>query len=86
MTPAQHDAASRIVDTMREHFDAGVCVLVADEEQNDMMQGTEILWHGGYAHAVGLSIIGAFRILTKGSKHPDFPAQKPEPESESESP
>ena len=63
MTEAQQAALQQIEDLMREHFDAGVAVLRAEEETNDIMENTDIVWHGGFAHAIGLLEVGKKKMF-----------------------
>jgi hypothetical protein len=68
MNVAQLDAIERVLDIMREHFDAGVVVLTSDIEapnSGEEKTATEIAWHGGKDRAIGLLKIGEFRILRK---------------------
>jgi hypothetical protein len=68
MTVAQQSALIQIEDLMREHFDAGVAVLRAEEESNDLTENTEIVWHGGFAHAIGLLKVGEKKMFKPKAK------------------
>lgn len=67
MTPAQEEAFTHIEQILREHFEAGAFVVLADLDDN-----REIVragWHGGKTRAVGLFLYGADRgrgILKEG--------------------
>ena len=68
MTQAQSDAIEQIRHLVREHFDAGLVAVTAEIEESDIHDSTEILWHGGYARAIGLCQIARKRIQKAGKK------------------
>lgn len=63
ITDAQQNALQQIEDLMREHFDAGIAVLRAEEEEDDLVENTNVVWHGGFAHAVGLLLVGRKKMF-----------------------
>ncbi len=48
---------------MREHFSAGVIVVEGDLPENDGASSIYRTYHGGYAAAIGLLVIGRDRLL-----------------------
>jgi len=60
MTPAQDKAFDQIQEIMREHFDGGAFVVLANLEGEE--HGREEVksgWNGGKCQAVGLFMYGA---------------------------
>lgn len=68
MTQAQETAFEQIKHLVREHFDAGLVAVTGEIEESDIHDDTQILWHGGYARAVGLCQIARKRIQKAGKK------------------
>lgn len=69
MTDAQQNALQQIEDLMREHFDAGVAVLRAEEETDDLVENSQVVWHGGFAHAIGLLEVGKKKMFKARRKN-----------------
>jgi hypothetical protein len=65
ITAAQRQALGQIEDLMREHFEAGIAILRADDDDNDLTETTDIVYHGGYSQAVGLLVVGKKQMLRK---------------------
>lgn len=63
MTPAQNEALARIQDMMREHFDAGVCVVAADLEGDVKKCAIETVFNGRISEAVGLCDLGRDQLF-----------------------
>lgn len=64
MTPAQEDVMMQIRELCREHFDGAVIVLgVEGDSTTDNDDFIRVLYHGGYAQAVGLAALGAKKLL-----------------------
>lgn len=59
MTPAQEEAFNKIEQIMREHFDGGAFVVLADLE--DHKEEVRAGWHGGKTLATGLFLFGVDR-------------------------
>ncbi len=53
MTEAQNAAVAKIKDIMREHFEAGVLIVNADDDTDDGDE-TRVAYHGGFVMAMGL--------------------------------
>jgi len=60
MTPAQESAFTQIEQILREHFEAGAFVVLADLD--DHREEVRAGWHGGKTRAVGLFLYGADRV------------------------
>jgi hypothetical protein len=71
MTQAQDAALDQIRHLVREHFEAGLVAVTAEVEADDFHDNTEILWHGGFANAIGLCLITRKRILKTAKKRRD---------------
>lgn len=65
MTPAQETAIKQIEQLMREHFTAGLIVLVGDhtEGDEDHEEIVHYQYHGGYTHGIGLAHFARDRIM-----------------------
>ena len=63
MTTAQSQAIDKVMDIMREHFEAGVlCVLTEEENEGE---GDAMLYHGGRMTCLGLIQSSGDRLLTE---------------------
>jgi len=68
MTTAQSEALEQVKHLIREHFESGLVAVTGEIEESDHHDDTEILWHGGYARALGLCQIARKRIQKAGKK------------------
>lgn len=68
MTQAQEEVKLQIEHLMREHFDSGVAVLCTEDEKNDLLEETDVVWHGGFAQALGLLRVADTRLRERKIK------------------
>ena len=62
MTPAQEQAFKQIEEILREHFEASVIVVQADDDKKSDVRSS---WHGGYATSIGLLELGKLHVWNK---------------------
>lgn len=63
MTDAQRDVLAKIRELMNEHFDSWV--LSFQTENTDHTDILDVMWHGGFATALGLTRFADDEILTR---------------------
>lgn len=65
MTAAQEDALESITHLLREHFVAGVCVVMT-ESDDEVREQIQSIHHGGLAKAVGMLEISRMSLIAGG--------------------
>ncbi len=63
MTAAQQEAYEKCERLMREHFDAGVLVILT--EYDDQCEQIDSTYHGGRARCLGLYEVGRLKLLNQ---------------------
>lgn len=71
MTQAQIDTLEKMSSMIREHFDSGI--LIVEGEGQEGKSHIEISYHGGYATAHGLLVVGQHRIFQENESHNPYP-------------